>query len=272
MTKEEEKKKFLLDLREEINELKKKIYPKKKDTVKRDFLYGTRLSLKFLQHISPYILSIALSLGFVKLVCKSYPFVIDDEKKYLLSEQTIDEEGRIINERKHYINSEEDYQNSLIEYCPWYIEDNEYRRVVNEYELRKKTPEEIIDYYKDNNLDDLLKKSNNKVEIKESNSYEEVESKLQITTYNLDKDKYIIGPETKFNNFNVSFIYVFFVIISEVLAAAYRSNYPRLTNDYLQSLKNTYYLSDEEIERLKILIKIKEDNYKVLTRGIKDGK
>lgn len=278
MDKEEEKKKFLFDFKKEIDDLKNQVNPSKKQILKselkRKAIVSSKISFKFLKTILPLILAAVISVGGAKFLGLGYPFITDDKKKYLTTCQEIDENGNVDTSYQYLAGAKE--VTNVNYFSKWDYIDGEYRRTLGEYSTDDYTLEEILEYFNLNNeISGLLGKIPEPVTERSLEMPSENEAQIKIRNYEVNKEEYIIETESSHENSTNSVLICLLFFLSEVLAALMVFTGERnISKEYIKSVKEKYnfQLSESDKELLTTLLKIKEENYKTLTRRLNDGK
>ena len=163
-------------------------------------------------------------------------------------------------------NSWDNYNSRLYYYSKWeQSKDGFYTRNVQTYSIPKKTYDDIIKLFDQENLklEDVLgspilsikeSKNNLKDEELQEGAY------IEAVIYNKDKNDYIIHKETVEENVLFSILFLFLSTILGRIASYFTNNYfPYDLSENIEKIKEEYQPLDEE--SLKKILEIKKDNY-----------
>ena len=274
MRKEEEKKRLLKGLKKEIELLEKEINPSKTLMLKKRMIFNSKIFLKLLQTVYPFFVASILMVGGSKLLGGGYPIIVDDEKKYLLSKDTIDGYGNVIEYEEQYVDSSYNYYDKVLYQSPLFVEGGEQRRIIEEFVLNGVTVAEVLSYFEnEQNLEELLGSPISRLIQIVDEDEEALEKKLEVSVFGKNDDKYIIGKEAKITNNTNTVIFFILLIIMEGVIYGYRKTTPCLTDEYIEELRRKYIeLPKSRKKELVKIYELKKQNYNLLTRGMKNGK
>jgi len=260
------KQKYLLELQKEILRLEKEIKYRNWANIKRRTIRNTKIGLKFMRLLYPYIISMVLLISGGKLCKLGYPFLKDDVKLYAQIMTEIDSLGTIRTERVY---GEPTITGNLTFYDKWLFKENNYTRTVKIYSLNNISMKSILKLMSSEplNIEEILGEpekniieTTNKINVEEPN-----EIFLKAVIYQEDKEDYIIKKETTSDNVATTLTYimlelllsaVIFVIRSEISSFSFISSVNEIQNQY----------EPVDIEKLIKKLEIKKDNYNQLVR------
>lgn len=271
MNKQNEKKAFLLGLKEEINTLEKKVKGTKLANLKIKGVRALKISKRIFKMVYPHIIATVMLLSGSKLI-DSLPFVRDEQKFYQYRLVDRDVNNKMIKYKEEY--SRNDYQTEIITfYSPYEKSDDKYVRTVTEYALDDYTYEDIIALIDDNEsiFNSLGEPRNNYIEYSTINN-ETVESLngygFIITNTELDKNTYIIKKESIDDNTVFTFAFILLEVLSNLLIFTQRKSDKYSLN--FKDIKERY--RNEDISVLKKKLAIKVANYERLISDNNDNK
>ena len=266
--KKEEKEQLLIDLRKDIEKLKKQIKYRKAYDLKNSIIRKTLINNCRLRYMVPYILTASVVAGGFKFLGFGYPFYKDTNEEYLCTKKEIDNFGNVRYDEQY---GEFDNMTNIINYYTKWQEDNGiYSRTVLSYNLGKLSLEqinEIIDKEMIGVEDILGFPISGFIETKDNLTQEEIKSDeyIEAIIYNVDKNDYILVKESVDDNVSMSVLYFFVTLFSMYIPGYYREkisnfNYFDKVSDIEEEYKNI------DIESLIKRLEIKEKNYNRLVR------
>ena len=264
------KKKMLLQMKKEIETLENELKYSKVVNLKISTVKNLKISLRFMQRITPYVLSAGIIAGGCKLIGFGLPFYSGDTLK--INSNTMKEFDSLGNVR--YEQQYDDYANSsniLYYYSQWQPDINGlYTRNVETYKLDELTEEEILKLFnkEDLKLSDIFGKPiSKKRETKNNVTEEELQQNdcLKAIIYSKDKNNYILYKETKEENNVITAAYLALTAVVELIPFFIRRNISTFDfDDCVSEIKRKYPAvdTDELIKKLEI----RRSNYNRLMR------
>lgn len=245
-------------LKKDIKKLEEDIKNAKTKNQKVKALRGLKYSLRFLQLIAPYAVAAGIGLGAFHALGIT-PFIRDEHKKYLESENQFDSLGNVRYEEQY-----DNYKNaiaSITYYGEWKKDDDGlYKRDIKKYANKKidnDTIKEIVEKKDINSLEEIFGDPiARSVEKKNNITEEELNKKayLQATTYSKDKDDFIIVTEDLATNIGTTILFLVVLILLEVGTLSYREQLTSFNfGDSISDIKDRHRLIDtnEMIEQLE---------------------
>lgn len=266
-----EKKKMLTQMQKELKQLEMEIKYSKFTNLKYSLIKNTKISLRFMQRLAPYVLTAGIMAGGSKLVGAGFPFYSGDTVKInsnIMKE--FDNLGNIRYEQSY--DDFEDDSNNLYYYSQWgggHINNGLYSRIVETYELKEFTEEELLELLnkEDLKLSDIFGEPvSKKTEYKNNITEEELNQKdyIKVVLYEEDENDYIIRTETADKNLVVTILYFIFTFLAELVPFFVRSEISTFDfDDCVREIKRKY--SRVDIEELTKKLEIKQNNYDRLT-------
>ena len=263
-------KKKLLQHKKEIETLENELKYSKLVNLKISTVKNLKISLRFMQRITPYVLSAGIIAGGCKLIGFGLPFYSGDTLK--INSNTMKEFDSLGNVR--YEQQYDDYANSsniLYYYSQWQPDINGlYTRNVETYKLDELTEEEILKLFnkEDLKLSDIFGKPiSKKRETKNNVTEEELQQNdcLKAIIYSEDKNNYILYKETKEENNVITAAYLALTAVVELIPFFIRRNISTFDfDDCVSEIKRKYPAvdTDELIKKLEI----RRSNYNRLMR------
>ena len=264
------KKKMLLQMKKEIETLENELKYSKLVNLKISTVKNLKISLRFMQRITPYVLSAGIIASGCKLIGFRLPFYSGDTLK--INSNTMKEFDSLGNVR--YEQQYDDYANSsniLYYYSQWQPDINGlYTRNVETYKLDELTEEEILKLFnkEDLKLSDIFGKPiSKKRETKNNVTEEELQQNdcLKAIIYSEDKNNYILYKETKEENNVITAAYLALTAVVELIPFFIRRNISTFDfDDCVSEIKRKYPAvdTDELIKKLEI----RRSNYNRLMR------
>lgn len=267
----ENRKETLLQLKKEILDLEKQIKYARLINFKNVTIKNLKISARFGQRIAPYVLVAGVMAGGCKLLTGGWPFIPNDEitrHSHIMHE--FDSRGNIRYEEQYESFRNESSVISL--YSKWTLqEDGLYTRTIKIFKPKAITEEDILKLFNSPEVKSLeklfgqpirsKKEYKNKLDIPE----EENIDFLQATTYDVNKNDYIITKESITENFATTLLYIMFTAFAELLPAFYRENYSTFDyDDCVDAIKREYQKVDKR--KLTKKIEIRRDNYNRLLK------
>ena len=264
------KKKMLLQMKKEIETLENELKYSKLVNLKISTVKNLKISLRFMQRITPYVLSAGIIASGCKLIGFRLPFYSGDTLK--INSNNMKEFDSLGNVR--YEQQYDDYANSsniLYYYSQWQPDINGlYTRNVETYKLDELTEEEILKLFnkEDLKLSDIFGKPiSKKRETKNNVTEEELQQNdcLKAIIYSEDKNNYILYKETKEENNVITAAYLALTAVVELIPFFIRRNISTFDfDDCVSEIKRKYPAvdTDELIKKLEI----RRSNYNRLMR------
>ena len=266
---EARKKKLLLELKKEVEDLERQIKYEKLVNLKNVLIRETLINGRRLQWIAPFILTAGIMTGCFKLFGAGFPFYRDDVKAYLHTMKEFDNAGNVRYEEQYgEFNS---LTHQINHYTKWEDAGNGfYTRRVESYKLSDITDENVLSLFEKDNLtiEDIFGNKVSSVKETKNNLTEEELMQgeyLEATIYNKDENDYIMVKEEIDDNVGFSVLFVLFTILAELGPAYYR--YEKSSFDYdevVYDIREKYKKVD--IEKVKKLLEIKKENYNRLVK------
>lgn len=264
-----EKKKMLLQMKKEIESLEYDIQHSTLANAKIGTIRNLRIGARALQLVAPYVLTAGIVTGGYTLL-GDIPFYGGDEWKVYSNVMTeFDNAGNIRYEQQY--GSFKNSNNKLFYYTRWeQNEDGFYSRIVQTYSIKKKTYEDIIELFGQENLklEDILGNADSTIRETKNNITEEelqAESCIKAIIYSKDENDYIVHKETVGENVLLSVVYVLLTLLCEIIPLKIRSDVSSFDFEYcVDRIKEKYPLVD--IDELTKKLEIKRNNYNRLTR------
>lgn len=261
----EELKEILINLKEEICNLKVKINRLEKE---KKIRFNTKEKVKLLSKLSiPYIITSGIVLAFFKYTIGSTPFIKDNNKLYLDYKKEIDSLGNIKTEEcyRNYL-SLSNNDNVFYVCHKWSKDHDKYIRIVDKYKM-KLTETEIREILNDKEIDadklfgdKLTSYVERRTYVNSEELYKDVIYKGIIYDYNKNIVKYV--EESNKDNFVYT---VFYLVLSGAINALTFILHDPIRK-YKRVVNDECYDYNSNIKELKKLLKVKEDNYNRLTR------
>ena len=257
-------------MKKEIETLENELKYSKLVNLKISTVKNLKISLRFMQRITPYVLSAGIIAGGCKLIGFGLPFYSGDTLK--INSNTMKEFDSLGNVR--YEQQYDDYANSsniLYYYSQWQPDINGlYTRNVETYKLDELTEEEILKLFnkEDLKLSDIFGKPiSKKRETKNNVTEEELQQNdcLKAIIYSKDKNNYILYKETKEENNVITAAYLALTAVVELIPFFIRRNISTFDfDDCVSEIKRKYPAvdTDELIKKLEI----RRSNYNRLMR------
>lgn len=264
-----EQKKLLIQMKQEIESLEFEIKHSSLVNAKIGAIRNLKISARALQLAAPYVLTAGIIAGGFTLL-GDIPFYGGDEWKVYSNVMTeFDDAGNIRFEQQY--DSFENSDNILYYYSKWQQgNDGFYSRTVQTYSIKKKTYEDIIELFGQENLnlgDVLGEPSSNIKETRNNLTDEELqeESFVKAVIYNKDENDYIMHKETVGENILLSVLYVLITGLCELAPLYWRSEHSDFDfADCVEEIKMKHQSLD--IDTLTKKLELKKDNYNRLMR------
>lgn len=264
-----EQKKLLIQMKQEIESLEFEIKHSSLVNAKIGAIRNLKISARALQLAAPYVLTAGIIAGGFTLL-GDIPFYGGDEwKVYSNVMIEFDDAGNIRFEQQY--DSFENSDNILYYYSKWQQgNDGFYSRTVQTYSIKKKTYEDIIELFGQENLnlgDVLGEPSSNIKETRNNLTDEELqeESFVKAVIYNKDENDYIMHKETVGENILLSVLYVLITGLCELAPLYWRSEHSDFDfADCVEEIKMKHQSLD--IDTLTKKLELKKDNYNRLMR------
>lgn len=272
-----EQKKMLLQMKKEIESLESEIKHSSLVNARIGAIRNLKISARALQKVAPYVLTAGIVAGGFTLL-GNIPFYGGDEWNVYSNVMTeFDNTGNIRKEQQ-YDTFKDDSDNTLDNsdsmlyyYSKWQKDgDGSYSRTVQTYSIKKKTYEDIIKLFEQENLkleDVLGEPSSNIKETRNNLADEELEEEsfIKAVIYNEDENDYIIHKETVGENVLISILYVLVTALAELAPLYFRSEISSFDfSDCVDEIKRKHQPLD--VETLTKKLELKRDNYNRITR------
>ena len=245
-------------LKKDIKKLEEDIKNAKTKNQKVKALRGLKYSLRFLQLIAPYAVATGIGLGTLHALGIT-PFIRDEHKKYLESENQFDSLGNVRYEEQY-----ESYENpvaTITYYGEWKKDDNGlHKREIKKYAAKKIDEETIKEIVTNKEIASLEEILGNPIAIKEEKKNNLTEDELnekaflQATTYSKDKDDFILVKESVSDNIKLSIVSIALLVLIEFGISVCRRDYSSFNfGDSISDIKDRHRLIDtnEMIEQLE---------------------
>lgn len=267
MTAEErrEQEYFFKSMKYEIETMRVKVEEGKKLSTIRDLkIFGS-----FLRLVSPYLITAGISTGIMLSLYN--PFTRNYHKAYSHSTTEYDPFGTRTRQELYYGENTATSRNLVKYYTGWtYDQEGYYIRSVTTYEVPSgKTLQEVLDFLQQNQgdmKDSPFKKISTIQEKKFVLTEEELkqEASFEVVFYTVDRDDYILTPETDGEHLVYSLGCVLVVIICQLLPVWYRTEFPYDHESKKQKIEEQYKDRCGNINVLRKRLEIREENYRRL--------
>ena len=264
-----EKKKMLLQMEKEIQQLEFDIHHSKTANLKVHALRGLKISLRAGQLIAPYVLTAAITFGgFAAL--GGMPFIKDDQKKKLEMKKELDSFGNIRYEQQYdsfdsskgtisYVgkwNKQDDgfYSREIKTYATENIEEDIITKIVNDVDITS--------------LEDVFGAPvSSKLQTQNNLTDEEIQTQpyLEAVMYSKFDDDFIIVKESTSDNIGESILWFVLTLLAELIPLFIRLEVSSFDFEYwVDRIKEKHPLVDTK--ELTKKLEIKMNNYNRLTR------
>lgn len=228
-----------------------------------------KIAGKGLEYLMPYFLVVTILTGACKLTTSSFPFYLDDTKKYLKTIKEFDSSGLI---RVDTTYEETNINNNILAYTTsWMKIDTSFMRETKIYNLNILTEENIQSLLKNShiNFEDILGEPI-KVSKEYSSSLSDKELNLKPTLkaylYQEDLNDYIVLEEDE--SYNLLITIIFAIIAFGATSATYfflsaKPDY-NFASD-IQEIMNNSGLSKNDLSKI---LELKKKNYERLTGDV----
>ena len=253
---EARKKKLLLELKKEVEDLERQIKYKKLVSLKNVLIRETLINGRRLQWIAPFILTAGIMTGCSKLLGAGFPFYRDDVKAYLHTMKEFDNAGNVRYEEQY--GKFDSMTNIINHYTKWEDAGNGfYVRRVDSYQLDDMSDEKIVSLFEKDTLtvSDIFGERVSSVKETKNNLTEEELMQgeyLEAIIYNKDENDYIMVKEEIDDNVAFSLLFVVLTILAELVPAYYR--YEKSSFDYDEVVYDIRTKTKEIRERLEKII------------------
>lgn len=275
MKKDQKKEKFILERKQEILKLEKKLKYYKLINLKLKTIKNLKISGRILKYILPYITSAVILCGVSKYTGFGLPFKVDEIKH--IAHTTTEYDADMNKFTKYeYIGIDDvnpDMTNVITHYSKWEEQDNGlYFRRIKIYKIKELSEDEIEKILNNENIN-LEALFGEPIEIKkeETNNIELVNSQnkefLKATIHGKNKNDYIFYKESKVGNFRIIILWLLLsfiggcvsnCVVKKVTHNKYLLNFVDIESKYKDKLL-------DKNELVKIL-EIEKNNYKTLTK------
>lgn len=266
---EARKKKLLLEMKKEVEDLERQIKYNKLVNLKNALIRTTLINGRRLQWLAPFILTACITAGGAKLIGMGFPFYRDDVEEFLYTKKEFDNTGNIRYEEQY--GKFDSITSQINHYTKWEDAGNGfYTRRVESYQLSDITDEKVLSLFEKDTLtiEDIFGNKVSSVKENKNNLTEEElmqEEYLEATIYKKDENDYIMVKESIDNNIGFTAIYVLITFLAELFPAIYRSDISKFDySDAVYDIKEKYTKVD--VEKVKKLLEIKRDNYNRLVK------
>ncbi len=267
MEKEKEQQEFIKKLKKEVDELSFEVNHTKLANFKRSSIKNLKIFKKKLRMFLPFVLVGTMLTGayahFVGL-----PFVKQPVRTYARVKLELDSDSHF-NENRQYYNYD-DTTSYLYVYSKWQESNNCYSRQIRAYAINENLINSVIDLLESDNPDiESLMLDPTAISYQKSNNLtsEELDRDdyIKATLFYNDKDDQIVRMQYPMEVFQVSGIYVLFLLLTSILVGLIFSDDRKKCYEQIKKIKSEFRNIDlEEVRRQLIL---KKDNYDRLTRG-----
>ena len=190
-----------------------------------------------LNYTTPFCITTAFVIGAVKISGGGFPFIRDDLTKYKCSNlkyitNQLDEEKVSYETENSFDEKNKDYNNSIIIYSPWTLEDDKYTRNIKYFDLKDIDDNYIAHAIRNSDLDYICKKYpeyNEEIETINivSNNYDDYIIDSDI--YFIDSSDYIIEKESKNRNNTITILELLFESTLGICASIAKNNNKKKT-------------------------------------------
>lgn len=263
------RKKLLLQMQKEIDELEFQIKNSKSINLKLFLIRYFKVFLRSLQLFTPYFLTAGITFELFHLFGFT-PILEDRRIQYLEIKKELDNFGNIRYEEQYdHFN---DTKGTISYIGKWQKrQDNFYSREIKTYVTENFSKDITVNFLKNvdiTSLDDIFGKPiSQKTETKNNLTEEEInkDSYLQAVIYSKSSDDFIIVEESLDMNLFLTLGWIVVTVILESLPYVYRRDFSNFDFDEcVEEIKMKYPYID--IDELFKKIKIKKDNYKRLMK------
>ena len=266
---EARKKKLLLEMKKEVEDLERQIKYNKLVNLKNALIRETLINGRRFVWLAPFILTACITAGGAKLIGAGFPFYMDDIEEFLYTKKEFDNTGNIRYEEQYgEFNS---LTHQINHYTKWEDAGNGfYTRSVESYKLNDITDEKVLSLFEKDNLtiSDIF--GNKVYSVKETkNNLTEEElmqgEYLEATIYKKDENDYIMVKESIDDNIAMSLLYFLITVFAELIPLFYRLEESKFDyDDAVYKIREKYTKVD--VEKVKKLLEIKRDNYNRLVK------
>lgn len=212
------------ELKEEIKSLKTNLRKTRARNTKKGIIRSIRVGGRVIEQSSLYLVFAGLGIG-IFLMIGDVPYYRNNEKKYSHIRTDLDTYGNV-----SYVNQYDEFENAtdqLYYFDKWsQNEDGSYSRIVKSYKVTKKNYDEILKIFAKNNIElediklveDFLNEPKTITKETKSNLPTEELMKdayFQISTYDKDKNDYIVVKQSVDKNVAYSIIFSVILVMSE---------------------------------------------------------
>ncbi len=263
-----EQKKFLQQMKKDIENLENKIKFSKFSNLQIRTIRNLKISLRAMQLVAPYVLTAGLIAGGFKLL-GSCPFYRDIQQQNLNIMKEFDSLGNIRYEEQY--NEFSGDSDMLYFYGKWEkSNDGFYTRTVEKYKLKGLTEEEIRGLFEKEKmtLQDILGAPFSSIQESNNNVSEEdieKENYFQAIIYHEDKEDYIFVRESSSDNILITILYICVTGLGELLPFYIRTECSSFDfENCVSRIKERYQPIDIPVLTKKL--EIKRENYDRLMR------
>lgn len=264
----EGKEQLLIDLKIEIENLKRQIEHRKVYDLRNNIIRKILINNCRLRYLIPYIITASI----IATGCKQYngvlPFHRDMIEEYLHTKKTIDNYGNVSVEKRY--GKYNNMLNIINYYTKWQVENEIYSRCVLSYSLGNLSLEqinEIIDKEMVDVEDILGFPISGSIETKDNLTKEEIDSDeyIEAIIYSVEKNDYIIVKESVKDNVTTSLLYLLTTLLASYIPYTYREKISKFSYfERVSEIEEEY--KNIDIENLSKKLEIKEKNYNRLVR------
>lgn len=261
------KEKMLLQLKKELAYLEFLANHYQLVKLQNKMVQKIRIVFKGLEYIVPYFLIVTILTGTFKLVTSSFPFYLDNTKKYLKTIKEFNSTGFIKIERTY---EEKDINSNILVYTtPWMKEGNDsFVQETRTYNLNILSEENIQTLLEnpDINFEDILGEPTNVS--KEYSSFLDEEAinfkpSLKAYLYQEDSNDYIVVKEEE--NYNILITILYCIMALGANLATYFSLLSKADYHFILDVKEIIKNNNLTQKDLVRILEIKKKNYDRLT-------
>lgn len=243
-------------LLEEINDLEYQIKNNKKINQQRKIIKNLKIYKNTLKYLSPYILSLTLTVPFLNIIGLGYPFKKDYQKEYLHQEKTITTKTQTTTKEQYQKFKNEN--DKLYCYGTWIKKNNCYQREVKIYNLHYLTEEEITNLLKDitQTRENILTTPITTYTETKYDPPKSFQGYNEAKIYSIDKKNFKEKEEPFTRNLLSTFLYIF---INTLTIPTIKITKNEELYEKTEPIKKQYQPIDGKILEKKL--KIKKENY-----------
>lgn len=263
-----EKKSILLKMEKEIKKLEFELNHSDIANTKIHLLRALKTSLRFGQLIAPYVATAGIAYGCFTALGMT-PFFINDSKKKLETQKSVDSFGNIKYEQQY--DEYKDTRGKIFNFGKWEKQpDGFYSRQIKTYLTGKIDEELIMKIINNNDIESLDDVFGNPISLKTEKRNNLTDEKLKNTQYleaviySKSDNDFIVVKEAVSENILSTMSWALSSIMLNLLIFMYRLDHPFNFKNRIDEIKEKYPLMD--ITLVKQVLEIKRSNYNRLMR------